>query len=166
METISAHQSVKEQYNILKKDGMSNTFDRAIAQGKRCSFCEQGISCQLCSNGPCRIKPGAERGVCGIDADAMAMRNMMFLNTMGTATYTFHAKEVAKTLKATALGKTPFQIKDEAKLRALAGKFGIKTDKSTKELALGVADAMMAGINADSDEESSNVLAFAPKQRI
>jgi len=102
METISAHQSVKEQYNLLKKDGMSNSFDRAIAQGKRCSFCEQGISCQLCSNGPCRIKPGAERGVCGIDADGMAMRNFMFLNTMGAATYTFHAKEVAKTLKATA----------------------------------------------------------------
>jgi carbon-monoxide dehydrogenase catalytic subunit len=165
-ENISAHQSVKEQYNILKKDGMTNTFDRAVAQGKRCSFCEQGISCQLCSNGPCRIKPGAERGVCGIDADAMAMRNFMFLNTMGTATYTFHAKEVAKTLKATALGKTPFQIKDEEKLRALAGKFGIKTDKSTNELAIAVADAMIAGINADSDDELSNVLAFAPKERI
>jgi carbon-monoxide dehydrogenase catalytic subunit len=165
-ENISAHQSVKEQYNILKKDGMTNTFERAVAQGKRCSFCEQGISCQLCSNGPCRIKPGAERGVCGIDADAMAMRNFMFLNTMGTATYTFHAKEVAKTLKATALGKTPFQIKDEAKLRALAGKFGIKTDKITNELAMAVADAMIAGINADSDDELSNVLAFAPKQRI
>src|SRR4030065_1822530 len=136
MEPISANKSVIEMHNILKKDGMTNTFDRAVAQGKRCSFCEQGISCQLCSNGPCRIKPSAERGVCGIDADAMAMRNFMFLNTMGTATYTFHAKEVAKTLKATALGKTPFQIKDEAKLRALAAKFGIKTDKSTKELAL------------------------------
>jgi len=154
------------RHNILKKDGMTNTFDRAIAQGKRCSFCEQGISCQLCSNGPCRIKPGAERGVCGIDADGMAMRNFMFLNTMGTATYTYHAKTVAKTLKATALGKTPFQIKDEAKLRALAGKLGVKTDKSTKEIAIAVADAMMAGINADSDEELSNVLAFAPKQRI
>ncbi len=166
MDTISAHQSVKEQYNILKKDGMSNTFDRSIAQGKRCTFCEQGISCQLCSNGPCRIKPGADRGVCGIDADGMAMRNFMFLNTMGTATYTFHAKTVAKSLKATALGKTPFQIKDEAKLRALAGKFGIKTDKNTKDMALAVSDAMMAGIHADSDDELSNVLTFAPKQRI
>ncbi len=166
METISAHQSVKEQYNILKKDMMTNTFDRFTAQGKRCSFCEQGISCQLCSNGPCRIKLGAERGVCGIDADGMAMRNLLFLNTMGTSTYTFHAKEVAKTLKATALGKTPFQIKDEAKLRNLAGKFEIKTDKSTKELALAVSDAMLAGINADSDDELANVLSFAPKSRI
>jgi carbon-monoxide dehydrogenase catalytic subunit len=165
METISAHQSVKEQYNILKKDMMTNTFDRFNAQGKRCSFCEQGISCQLCSNGPCRIKPGAERGVCGIDADAMAMRNLMFLNTMGTATYSFHAKEVAKTLKATALGKTPFQIKDEAKLQSFAGKLGIKTG-SPKETAIAVADAMLAGINSDSDSELSNVLLFAPKSRI
>ncbi|VVB95165.1 Hydroxylamine reductase [uncultured archaeon] len=166
METVSAHQSVKEQYNILKKDKITNTFDRFDAQGKRCSFCEQGISCQLCSNGPCRIKPGAERGACGIDADAMAMRNMLFLNTMGTSTYTFHANEVARTLKATVLGKTPFQIKDESKLRSLAGKFGIKTDKSTKDLAIAVADAISAGINSDSDGELSNVLIFAPKSRI
>src|SRR3990170_809196 len=166
METISAHQSVKEQYNILKKDGMSNNFDRAVAQGKRCSFCEQGISCQLCSNGPCRIKPGVERGVCGIDADGMAMRNMMFLNTMGTSTYTYHAKQVAKTLRATALGKTPFKISDEAKLRSFAGKLGLKNDGSTNDIALAVADAMIAEINSDSDIELSNVLRFAPKSRI
>ena len=113
---ISEHKSIIEQYNVLNKDGITNVFDRFAAQGKRCNFCEQGISCQLCSNGPCRIKPGADRGVCGIDADGMAMRNLLFLNTMGTSTYTFHAKETAKTLKATALGNTPFQIKDEAKV--------------------------------------------------
>src|SRR3989304_8992378 len=151
MKTISAHESVVKLHDVLNKDNMTNSFDRALAQGKRCSFCEQGISCQLCSNGPCRIKPGAERGVCGIDADAMAMRNMMFLNTMGTATYTFHAKEVAKTLKATALGKTPFQIKDEAKLRSFAAKLGIKSDMSTKEIVIAVADAMITEINSDSD---------------
>ncbi len=166
METISAHKSVVEMYSVLNKDGMTNTFDRFDAQGTRCTFCDQGISCQLCSNGPCRIKAGADRGSCGIDADGMAMRNMLFLNTMGTATYTFHAKEVAKTLKATALGKTPFQIKDEAKLRSLAEKLGIKTGQSISIIAPAVADAMLDGINADSDEELSNVLLFAPKSRI
>ena len=178
MEQVSAHKSIKELHNVLHQDHLTNSFDRAEAQGKRCSFCEQGISCQLCSNGPCRIKPGAERGVCGIDADAMAMRNLMFLNTMGTATYTFHAKEVAKTLKATALGKTPFQIKDEAKLRnfagklgiksgkGISGKLGIKTEMSTKEIAIAVADTIIAEINSDSDTELSNVLLFAPKSRI
>lgn len=166
MAPVSAHKSIIELHNILHKENITNAFDRAEAQGKRCSFCEQGISCQLCSNGPCRIKPGAERGVCGIDADAMAMRNLMFLNTMGTATYTFHAKEVAKTLKATALGKTPFQIKNDAKLREFAVKLGITTNMGTKEIALAVADAMIAGINSDSDDELSNVLLFAPKSRI
>src|SRR3989304_2700279 len=166
MEQVSAHKSVIKMHNILHKDNITNSFDRAQAQGKRCSFCEQGISCQLCSNGPCRIKPGAERGVCGIDADAMAMRNMMFLNTMGTATYTYHAKEVAKTLKATALGKTPFKISDEAKLRSFAGKLGLKNDGNSKEVALALADAMIAEINSDSDIELSNVLRFAPKSRI
>jgi carbon-monoxide dehydrogenase catalytic subunit len=166
MEPVSAHTSIIKMHSILRKDNVTNSFDRSDAQGKRCSFCEQGISCQLCSNGPCRIKPGAERGVCGIDADGMAMRNLMFLNTMGTATYTFHAKTAAKTLKATALGKTPFQIKDEAKLRNFALKLGIKNDMGTKEIANAVADAMIAGINSDSDSELSNVLLFAPKSRI
>jgi len=145
---------------------VTNTFDRFDAQGKRCSFCEQGISCQLCSNGPCRIKPGADRGACGIDADGMAMRNMLFLNTMGASTYTFHAKEVAKTLKATASGKTPFQIKDEAKLKALAEKLGVTTEKDTKELAAAVGDAMLAVIHADSEAELASVRGFAPESRI
>ncbi|MFA4936076.1 MAG: carbon monoxide dehydrogenase, partial [Candidatus Methanoperedens sp.] len=166
METVSAHKSVVEMYSVLNKDGMTNTFDRFDAQGTRCTYCDMGISCQLCSNGPCRIKSGADRGACGIDADGMAMRNMLFLNTMGTATYTFHAKEVAKTLKATALGKTPFQIKDEAKLRNLAEKLGIKTGQSISIIAPAVADAMLEAINADSDEELANVLLFAPKSRI
>ncbi len=162
---ISAHKSVQEQYQVLKKDGITNTFDRFDAQGKRCTFCEEGISCQLCSNGPCRIKPGASRGVCGIDADAMAMRNLLFLNTMGTSTYTFHAKEVAKTLKATALRKTPFQIKDETKLRMLAEALGIKAE-NLQELAIAVADAILSGINTDSDTELVNVINMAPKSRI
>ena len=166
MENISAHQSVKEQYRILNKDAVTNTFDRFDAQGTRCSFCDNGISCQLCSNGPCRLSKKADRGSCGIEADGMAMRNMLFLNTMGTSTYTFHAKEVAKTLKATALGKTPFQIMDEAKLRGLADKMGIKTGQSISIIAPAVADAILEGINADSDEELANVLLFAPKSRI
>src|SRR3989304_2192179 len=166
MEPVSAHTSIIKMHSILRKDNVTNSFDRSDAQGKRCSFCEQGISCQLCSNGPCRIKPGAERGVCGIDADGMAMRNLMFLNTMGTATYTYHAMTAAKTLRATALGKTPFKISDEAKLRSFAGKLGLKNDGSTNDIALSVADAMIAEIKSDSDIELSNVLRFAPKSRI
>ena len=59
---------------------LSNTFDRFLPQDKiRCDFCVKGLSCQLCSNGPCRIseKTGAQLGTCGIDPDAMAMRDIL-----------------------------------------------------------------------------------------
>ena len=78
----------------LVPDGMTNVFDRFDPQDKiRCNFCEQGVSCQLCSNGPCRIsdRAGAETGVCGITPDAMAMRDMLLRNVMGTSTYAHHA---------------------------------------------------------------------------
>ena len=85
-ERISAHQSVKEMYKRVHEEQMTNLFDRFEAQGTRCPFCSQGIRCALCSNGPCRIKKGADRGVCGIDADGMAMRNMLIRNILGSST--------------------------------------------------------------------------------
>lgn len=173
MNNISAHQSVIQMYEVMKKDGITNTFDRFAAQGNRCTFCSTGLSCQLCSNGPCRLKTNTDRGVCGIDGDSMAMRNFHHLNIMGTTAYTFHAKEVAMTLKATAEGKTPFTIKDEAKLRDFAAKLGIKGEKgllgtkepSVNELAGKVADAILAGIHTDSDKVLNMVEIFAPESR-
>ncbi len=92
MENISAHGSVRNMYEKLHADGVTNTFDRFEAQGIRCRFCSSGVSCRLCSNGPCRISKKADRGACGINADGMAMRNFLHLNIMGTTAYTYHAK--------------------------------------------------------------------------
>jgi len=66
---VSYHDSVEEMLKRIREDGMSNVFDRYAQQEKiRCGFCLQGLSCQLCSNGPCRIneKTGQDKGVCGI----------------------------------------------------------------------------------------------------
>jgi hypothetical protein len=40
---ISAHKSVSELYNVLNKDGITNTFDRFASQGKRC-FAATGLA--------------------------------------------------------------------------------------------------------------------------
>ncbi len=109
---ISAHASVREMYELVHGKGLTNVVDRWLAQSTKCPFCSAGISCQLCSNGPCRITEQKPRGVCGITADGAAMRYMLFRNILGMATYTYHAVEAAKTLKATAEGKTPFQLRD------------------------------------------------------
>ena len=92
----SYHDSVNTMLEQTRAAGESTAFDRMNDMGKRCTFCEQGIRCSLCSQGPCRLTEKAPRGVCGIDADGMAMRNFLLQNTMGTATYTYHAVEVMK----------------------------------------------------------------------
>ena len=111
----SYHGSVNTMLEQTRAAGESTAFDRMDDMGTRCKFCEQGIRCSLCSQGPCRITAKAPRGVCGIDADGMAMRNFLLQNTMGTATYTYHATEVMKTLRTAEPGGT-FEIKDWSKL--------------------------------------------------
>ena len=166
--TASAHQSINTMHGITARAGLESVAERYAAQEKiRCrSYCEKGLSCQLCSNGPCRIIPGrVERGVCGIDAKGMVMRNVLHKNNMGVAAYAFHCKEAAKTLKATAAGKTPFAIKDEAKLDALARALGVDTSLERSARAAAVADAVIDALNQDSDEESVLVKSFAPASR-
>lgn len=107
---VSYHDSVEEMLKRIREDGLSNAFDRWIDQEKiRCKFCLQGLSCQLCTHGPCRISEKAEisRGVCGIEADAMAMRNILMRNIMGAGTYGHHAYQAFRSLKSTGRGQNP-----------------------------------------------------------
>ncbi|MGC8937060.1 MAG: anaerobic carbon-monoxide dehydrogenase catalytic subunit [Candidatus Methanomethylicaceae archaeon] len=166
---ISAHESVREMYKKLKEDGMTNLWDRWVAQEQiRCkSFCAKGLSCQFCSNGPCRIIPGKlERGACGMDGDGMAIRYMLLRNAMGLSTYTYHAREVAKTLIATGEGKTPYEISDTEKLRAFAGRLGLNAGSPVDRLAVELGQLILSMINSDSKTPLPTVEAFATPGRI
>jgi anaerobic carbon-monoxide dehydrogenase catalytic subunit len=97
---VSYHDSVEEMLVRIREDGMSNVFDRYAQQEKiRCKFCLQGLSCQLCSHGPCRwnLDKGIDKGVCGIGPDANAMRKLLIQNTLGAGTYSHHAYEAFRT---------------------------------------------------------------------
>ena len=161
-ERVSYHESINEQYQRVKADGVTNVIDRFNAQGARCKFGEQGLCCQLCSMGPCRISGKVPYGACGIDAAGMAVRNFVHKNLLGTMAYAHHAVEAAKTLKATAEGRTPFEIRDEEKLRWLASQLGIDGD-DVRELARKVADFILEDLS--SHEPSKLVEIFAPEER-
>ncbi|HEB75304.1 MAG TPA: anaerobic carbon-monoxide dehydrogenase catalytic subunit [Nitrospirae bacterium] len=166
MERVSMHESIGSLHEKVKRDGMPTVAERFDAQEKtRCSYCTKGVSCQLCSQGPCRITKFADRGVCGIDANGMVMRNLVHLNLFGTAAYTYHAKETLKTLRAAAAGKTPFGIKNEPRLREFAATLGLDNGGSTQELADRVADFLVAELHRDSSEESRLVDILAPESR-
>jgi len=162
-ERISWHESVNRMYEKVSSEGISNIVDRFKAQEKgRCPFCTAGLSCQLCSMGPCRIGKEKPYGACGIDAAGMVVRNFTHKNMLGTEAYTYHAIEAAKTLKATAEGKTPYEIKDVEKLKWFASQLGIEGD-DVKELAKKVADFVISDLS--STEESKLVEIFAPERR-
>ncbi|MGD9495964.1 MAG: anaerobic carbon-monoxide dehydrogenase catalytic subunit [Armatimonadota bacterium] len=163
-ETVSQHETVNALYQVMAADQATNVADRFDAQGKRCPFCEAGLRCSLCSQGPCRIKPGAERGVCGIDAAGMIMRNMVHLNIMGLSAYSHHTREVAETVIATGEGKTPFAIRDEAKLDMLAAVLGVQ-EQDMNARAVAVGQGILRSMAQPSDEESIWVEALAPESR-
>ncbi|PKM81438.1 MAG: carbon-monoxide dehydrogenase catalytic subunit [Firmicutes bacterium HGW-Firmicutes-14] len=165
---VSIHDSVRKMYEILREDGMNNTFDRYEPQEKiRCNYCLTGVSCQFCTNGPCRISSeySAELGVCGIGPDAMAMRDMLLRNIMGASAYAHHAYEAYRTLKSTAEGKTPFNIMDRNKLYWFAGRCGIATNGTPEQVALGLGNFLMYELHRGYGQSSKIIDAFTPVSR-
>ncbi|MGI6731174.1 MAG: anaerobic carbon-monoxide dehydrogenase catalytic subunit [Anaerovoracaceae bacterium] len=165
---VSYHDSVEEMLIRIKEDGLSSVFSRWESQEKiRCNFCLQGLSCQLCTQGPCRIsdKAGILKGTCGIGPDAMAMRNLLMRNIMGAATYAHHAFEAFRTLKATGEGKTPFKITDRDKLKWLCEKVGINSQQDDNQMAIELAEFLDLEMKTSPDRENKMVEVFSPIKR-
>ena len=165
---VSYHDSVEEMLVRIREDGMTNVFDRFAQQEKmRCKFCSEGLSCQLCSHGPCRwmVDKGVDKGVCGIGPDANAMRKLLIQNTLGAGTYSHHAYEAYRTLKSIGQGTSPFKIRDENKLRWMCEKLGIDVNQSVNQLAIQLAQLLEAQQNIGAGENNMMVEAFAPNKR-
>ncbi len=169
---ISYHESVRKIYERIKKDGMTNIWDRYEAQGigsspdQRCPFCQGGVRCDLCSNGPCRADVAKDkRGVCGITGDGMAMRMMLLRNVLGASTYHYHTEQTIKTLRAVADGQSPFTIREPEKLAAFANRFNMPGDFPANEVAHMLCNYVEADFNRKYDEPSYIVETLAPKER-
>ncbi len=161
---VSYHESVNEMVERVKSEGLSSVADRYEAQKNKCPFCVAGLSCQLCTMGPCRLSERNPFGACGLDRAGVAIRNFVHRNILGASAYAYHAIEAAKTLKATAEGKTPFEIKDVEKLKWFAEQLGIDTNRSVEEIAKDVAEFVIRDLS--SHEESKLVKIMSPKKRL
>jgi len=129
--------------------GLELAWDRYESVLPQCDFGVLGICCKTCMLGPCRIDPfgeGAKCGVCGATADVIAARNLARHAAAGAAAHSDHGRDVVRTLLLTGLGKAEgYQIKNVAKLRALAREFGISQDtKDLSRIAVEVAEVGLA----------------------
>ena len=134
---------------LAEKQGIETAWDRLEKQQPQCGFGELGLCCRHCNMGPCRIDPfgeGPTKGVCGATADTMVARGLLRAIAAGAAAHSDHGRDIAHTLLLVAEGKgNGYQIKDEAKLRALAEEYGIETKKRTvEEIAFDLAKAIYA----------------------
>jgi len=168
---ISQHESVRKLYERIKKDGMTNIWDRYEAQAlgdldKRCPFCQSGARCDLCSNGPCRSDASKDkRGTCGITADGMAMRMMLLRNILGSSTYHYHTEQTLRTLEAVAKGKAPYKITEPEKLKSFAARLGVDTKGKSEEIALRLVEFARADFHRPYTEPSVIVERLAPTER-
>jgi len=105
--------------------GASTWEDRKKALGVQCRFGEDGVCCNICSMGPCRITPKSPRGICGADAHAIAGRTYLRHIAGGTATHSDHGREICHTLYS-ARADGNYKVTDADKLIKLAEEWGIE----------------------------------------
>jgi carbon-monoxide dehydrogenase catalytic subunit len=142
-------------------------WDRLEAMQPQCTFGGDGVCCRICSMGPCRIIPGkTDRGVCGADVDTIAARNLVRMIASGAAAHSDHGRDVAHALLLAARDATSdYEIKDPAKLRQVAGAYGIGQNGGTdREIAVTLAERALANFG---QQEGELELAFrAPAKRV
>lgn len=163
-------EDARQMLRKAEAENIPTAWDRMREQTPHCKFCELGTTCRNCVMGPCRIanrKDGKMRyGVCGADADVIVARNFGRFIAGGAAGHSDHGRDLIETLEAVVEGHAPgYTIRDEAKLRRIAGELGVADadTRPTLDVARDLVDVCYADFGSRRTE-----LAFlkrAPKVR-
>lgn len=123
---------------------------RVDGQSVKCAFGAQGICCRLCANGPCRVTPMGERGICGADADTIVARNFLRAVASGSGCYTHVVENAVRRLSEAVRDRRP--LKSEEAVRRLAGMLGLNSDGDIYEVAKEAAEAIRNDLYRPTDE--------------
>ena len=86
----TADPAVEKILESAAEKGIPLAWDRFEGQLPECGFCETGLSCRDCLQGPCvshPFKDSSKMGVCGKDKDVLAAQTLLRLALKGTLTY-------------------------------------------------------------------------------
>jgi carbon-monoxide dehydrogenase catalytic subunit len=137
----SADPAAQQMLIRAEELGISTAFSRADDLAP-CNIGGAGMCCKLCGMGPCRLTKDGQTGICGATIDTIQARNLIRSIAAGAAAHSDHGRDMAFILKATANGETEgYTIRDVAKLRIIASKYGIPIEKrAPEEIANDLAD--------------------------
>jgi carbon-monoxide dehydrogenase catalytic subunit len=129
---------------------------------------QSGICCKNCYMGPCRLTKDGQVGVCGATIETIAARNLARAIAAGTSAHSDHGRDLAFTLLAVAKGEAQgYEIRDEAKLLAVAAKHGIATKgRKVNEIALDLANKAISEFGQQRGELSYISTAPVKRQKI
>jgi len=96
--------SAVEPFLTKAADGeISLAWDRYEGQLPECGFCETGLSCRDCLQGPCISHPfrdSNKAGVCGKDKDLLAIQSLLRLALKGTMVYLDQLSDLTRGVEA------------------------------------------------------------------
>jgi carbon-monoxide dehydrogenase catalytic subunit len=154
------------QQMLIRADelGLETAFHRADNFAP-CNIGAAGMCCKLCGMGPCRLTKEGMTGVCGATIDTIQARNLIRAIAAGAAAHSDHGRDMAFTLKAVANGEAEgYMIRDVAKLRTVAGYYGIDIEgRSPEEIANDLADLYIDQFGQQKGQVAP--LQRAPKKR-
>ena len=153
----------KELEEYIGELPYETSFHRAEGQSVKCGFGLLGTCCRLCANGPCRIVPGGERGVCGADADTIVVRSFLRAVASGSGCYIHVVENAAKNLKKTALARGTFT--SVRALERLATILGVEIRENIYETAMEIADTIKEDLYREPDSIMNNIRELSLPQR-
>lgn len=163
MKDIICKSADKELEQFIHSCNCDTSHHRMIKQENKCGYGLSGVCCRLCSNGPCRLSKSKPKGVCGADADTIAVRNFLRSVAAGSGCYIHVIENTAKRLKELAISKG--EIKGKNTLNYLCSKLGInETDDYAK--ALNAANIILNDIRKPLEEKMELVEKLSINQRI
>ena len=130
----TADSTVERFLTKAAESELSLVWDRYEGQLPECGFCETGLSCRDCLQGPCISHPfrdSDKRGVCGKDKDILAAQSLLRLVLKGTMVYLDQLNDFAKGVESGEVkpknkGKTDQILKE---IQSLLREGGIQTKK-------------------------------------
>ncbi len=164
-EERSVDPAIKELLKVSQS--YETVWDRLDSQTPHCKFGLQGVCCRNCIMGPCRISQKTKFGVCGANEDTIVARNVVRAIAAGVAAHSDHARAVAILLAEIASGENQdYRIADPEKLKAVAGRLGLETQKEVLVLAKEVAGVAMEDFGRQAEEPLEFLKSYVPPQRL
>lgn len=163
----STDPAAREMLIRAQELGLGTAFTRADNMVP-CNIGAAGMCCKQCGMGPCRLTKNGEVGVCGATLDTIQARNLTRAIAAGGAAHSDHGRDMAFLLKATANGEAEgYTIRDVAKLRIVAEKYGIKIEgRSPEETANDLADLYISQFGQQRGELVPAIRAPKKRQQI